>query len=33
MFSVCIVRREGVGARVWDVGVFCHADGVCLRLV
>ena len=29
VFSVCIVRRETVGARVWGVGVFRHAD-VCL---
>ena len=28
VFSVCIVRRGAVGARVW--GVFRHADVVCL---
>ena len=28
VFSVCIVRRGAVGARVWDVCVFRHAD-VC----
>ena len=33
VFSVCIVRRGAVGARVWDVRVFCHADVVCLFLV
>ena len=32
VFSVCIVRREAVGARVWGVLVFRHA-GVCLCLV
>ena len=31
VFSVCIVRRGAVGARVW--GVFRHADVVCLSLV
>ena len=30
VFSVCIVRRGVVGARVW---VFRHADVVCLCLV
>ena len=30
--SVCIVRRGAV-ARVWEVGVFRHADVVCLCLV
>ena len=29
-FSVCIVRRGAVGARVWEVWVFHHADGVFL---
>ena len=29
VFSVCIVRREAVGARVWEVWVFRHADVVC----
>ena len=33
VFSVCIVRRGAVGARVWEVLVFCHADVVCLCLV
>ena len=33
MFSVCIVRRGVVGARVWEVGLFRHADVVCLCLV
>ena len=32
VFSVCIVRRGAVGARVWRVRVFRHAD-VCLCLV
>ena len=27
---VCIVTRGAVGDRVWEVGVFCHADVVCL---
>ena len=31
VFSVCIVRRGAVGARVWEV--FRHADVVCLCLV
>ena len=31
--SVCIVRRGTVGARVWGVSVFRHADVVCLCLV
>ena len=26
--SVCIVRRGAVGACVWEVCVFCHADVV-----
>ena len=33
VFSVCIVRNEAVGARVWEVWVFRHADVVCLCLV
>ena len=33
VFSVCIVRRGAVGDRVWEVGVFRHADVVCLCLV
>ena len=33
VFSVCIVRRGAVGARVWEVWVFRHADVVCLFLV
>ena len=32
VFSVCIVRRGAVGARVWGVWVFRHADVVCLCL-
>ena len=28
VFSVCIVRRGAVGARVWGVGVFRHVDVV-----
>ena len=31
VFSVCIVRRGAVSARVW--GVFRHTDVVCLCLV
>ena len=30
VFSVCIVRRGAVGARVWEVLVFRHADVICL---
>ena len=33
VFSVCIVRRGTVGARVWEVGMFRYADVVCLCLV
>ena len=33
VFFVRIVRRGAVGARVWGVGVFRHADVVCLCLV
>ena len=33
VFSVCIVRRGAVDARVWRACVFCHADVVCLCLV
>ena len=33
VFSVCIVRRGAVGARVWGVCVFRHADVVYLCLV
>ena len=33
VFSVCIVRRGAVGARVWGVRVFSQADVVCLCLV
>ena len=33
VFSVCIVRRGAVGARVWEVLVSRHADVVCLFLV
>ena len=31
VFSVCIVRRGAVGARVWEV--FRRADVICLCLV
>ena len=31
--SVCIATRGAVGARVWEIGVFCHAGVVCLCLV
>ena len=30
---VCIVTSGAVGAHVWDVCVFRHADVVCLCLV
>ena len=30
---VYIVMRRAVGARVWEVRVFRHADVVCLCLV
>ena len=33
VFSVCIVRRGAVGARVWEGCVFRHADIVSLCLV
>ena len=33
VFSVCIVRRGAVGARVWEVRVFGHAYVVCLCLM
>ena len=33
VFSVCIVRSGAVGAHVWVVLVFGHADVVCLCLV
>ena len=33
VFSVCIVMRGAVGARVWKVWVLRHADVVCLCLV
>ena len=33
VFFVCIVTRGAVGARVWEVCVFRHADVVCLCLV
>ena len=33
VFSVCIVRRGAVGARVWGASVFRHADVVYLCLV
>ena len=33
VFSVCIVRRGAVSARVWGVWVFRHANVVCLCLV
>ena len=31
--SVCIVTCGAVGDSVWEVGVFRHADVVCLCLV
>ena len=33
LFSVCIVTRGAVGARVCEVRVFRHVDVVCLYLV
>ena len=33
VFSICIVRRGAVGARVWKVCVFRHADVVCLCIL
>ena len=33
VFFVCIVVRGAVGARVWEVWVFRHADVVCFCLV
>ena len=33
VFAICIGRRGCVGARVWEVRVFLHVDGVCLCLV
>ena len=33
VFSVCIVRRGAVGARVLEVLMFHHADVVCLCVV
>ena len=33
VFSGCIIRCGAVGARVWEVRVFRHADVVCLCLV
>ena len=33
VFSVCIVMRGAVGARVWEVYVFRYADVVCVCLV
>ena len=33
VFSVYIVTRGAVGARVWKVWAFRHADVVCLCLV
>ena len=33
VFSVCIVRRGAVGARIWEVRVFRHAYVVCLALM
>ena len=33
VFSVSIVRHGAVGACVWGVCVFSHADVVCLCLV
>ena len=31
--SVCIVRRGAVGARVWKLCVFRHADVACLCIL
>ena len=33
VFPVCIVKRGAVGARVWGVWVFRHADVIRLCLV
>ena len=33
VFYVCIVSRGAVGARVWEVLVFRHADVVCLCIM
>ena len=33
VFYVCIVTRGVVGARVWEVCVFRHADVVCLLML
>ena len=33
VFSVCIVRCAAVGAPVWEVRVFRHADVVCLLML
>ena len=33
VFSVCIVTRGAVGARVWEVCVLRLADVVCLCIV
>ena len=33
VFYVCIMTRGAVGACVWEVWVFRHADIVCLCLV
>ena len=32
VFSVCIVTRGAVAARVWEVSVFRYADVVCCVL-
>ena len=32
VFSICIVKRGAVGARVWEVRVFRHEYAVCLCL-
>ena len=32
VFYVCIVRRGAVGACVWEMGLFRHADAVCCVL-
>ena len=32
-FSVCIVTRGAVGARLWEIWMFRHADVVCLCLL
>ena len=33
VFSVCIVTRGAVSARVWEISVFRHAYIACLSLM